>query len=202
MNKIILIAGASGTGKTSVAEALGKKGLQPLKSYTTRPKRKPDDSDHVYIDRDEFQSLEEDMVAKTDFHGNLYGATVQQVEESDIYVIDMDGIGYFLNKYKGKKSPVVFYLTADENTRFCRMIERGDGYEAVKSRIENDREAFSDEHIKECCPGYIEIDSSVLTPAQIAELILRKAGFQRTLQIPKASIVSFDEIKEVIEDAS
>lgn len=187
MKNIILLAGPSGTGKTSVAERLEKSGLTVLRSYTTREKRKETDTDHVFISRDEFKALEKDMVAKTDFNGNLYGATSAQVEKSDIYVIDINGIDYFLKQYKGNKIPVIFYLDTDEHTRFCRMILRGDPYEKVKSRIENDRSAFSDETLESICPDRISLDASILKPEDIAELILQKVTYVRKEEIKDAS---------------
>ena len=40
-NKLLVIVGESGCGKTSIAEKLQQYGLKLIQSYTTRPKRKP-----------------------------------------------------------------------------------------------------------------------------------------------------------------
>lgn len=141
-DKILLLVGASGSGKTTIAEILENDyGLKQIQSYTTRPRRHEDERGHIFVTDEEFDQLE-DFVGFTNFNGYRYAATAQQVEENDIYVIDPAGIRYFRNTYSGTKTPVVIHIYADRQTREDRMRLRGDSEEAIQSRLSNDEKEF------------------------------------------------------------
>lgn len=142
--KFLLLAGKSGSGKSTVADILSLKyGYKSINSYTTRPKRSEIEMGHIFIDDKDFEKIRpEDMVAYTKFNGNRYCATKQQVEDSDIYIIDKAGIKFFNKKYDGDKEVVTIYLDAPERTCIRRMIARGDNINAALERAEHDAEAF------------------------------------------------------------
>lgn len=132
MNNIYLIVAPSGAGKTTVTEFLGTKyGLKSIQSYTTRPPRYDGETGHTFISDEEFDKLT-DIVAYTEFAGNRYCATAQQVEENDLYVIDPKGIDYFKESYKGGKQIKIIYIESDLTTR----------YECMKKRAEDNGAAY------------------------------------------------------------
>ena len=99
---IALFIGPSGSGKTTVAEYLVKHyGFTQIESYTTRPPRFDGEVGHIFVSNEEFDQLK-DFVAYTEFDGNRYAATAEQVESNDIYVVDVAGAEYFKEKYKGR----------------------------------------------------------------------------------------------------
>ena len=54
-NTILLIVGASGTGKTTVANTLSKMfGMKQIQSYTTRPPRYEGEKGHIFVTDEEF----------------------------------------------------------------------------------------------------------------------------------------------------
>lgn len=139
---IILLVGESGSGKTTVANLLEEKyGMKELPSYTTRPKRTDNEIGHIFITDEEFNQLN-NICAYTEFDGYRYCATSEQVDNSDVYVIDVAGIDYFKEHYKGNKVPLVVYITVDTETRKKRMIARGDSEEKTEHRIQNDIKEF------------------------------------------------------------
>lgn len=152
MNNIILLAGKSGAGKSSVADYLYREcGLKQVLSYTTRPKRGPNDNTHIFISDKEFDEIkDEDMVAYTEFAGHRYCATQKMVDEADIYVIDPDGILTFRNRYRGMKNAIPVYLDVTKRECFRRMLLRGDSVEMAEKRIQNDEMKFRS--ISECHP--------------------------------------------------
>lgn len=140
--------GPSGSGKTTIANKLAKeKGWKVLQSYTTRPKRYPEETGHIFVPVEEFEQYKNDLCAYTEFDGYKYWATNQQVNESDLYIIDPAGVDFFFDTYKGCKTPVVIGLHADKETRRKRMQMRGDSEEDIKRRLEHDKIAF-----KNFCP--------------------------------------------------
>lgn len=145
--KILLIVGASGTGKTSVAERLEQQyGLKSVCSYTTREKRSDDEYGHIFVTEEEFDKL--DLVGYSEYAGNRYGATAEQIENNDLWVIDMNGIQYFKDRYAGEKKPIVIHLVTsldvhkDFRERYERMIERGDDIEKAGFRTALDKIEF------------------------------------------------------------
>ena len=149
---IFLIIGCSGSGKTTITEQLEKRyGLKSIQSYTTRPKRYDDETGHTFVTDDEFDKLT-DRVGYTEFAGNRYCATAEQVENNDLYIIDPKGVDFFMKAYKGSKTPKIIFINSDLTTRYERMKSRaeenGSTYmEAVKSsleRITNDVVEFYD----------------------------------------------------------
>lgn len=139
---IALFVGPSGSGKTTVADALSAAyQMKQIYSYTTRPARTPDEIGHVFVTEEEFDELE-DYVAYTEFDGHRYCATTEQVEECDIYVVDVDGIQYFKAAYNGDKIPVVFYFDVPQTVLQQRMMRRGDDGLAVFKRLSYDKDKF------------------------------------------------------------
>lgn len=139
MKSFLLLVGKSGAGKDSVARELSERyGVNQLRSYTTRPKRNLMENCHIFLK----QLPNEKMVAYTKFNGFEYCATESQVEENDIYIVDPDGVLYFMEQYHGSKDPVVVYVDVGWFTRFIRMLKRGDGLISSVQRVIHDRKKF------------------------------------------------------------
>ena len=147
---MIVIAGASASGKTEVAKLLAKKyGINKIITTTTRPMRihEVNGRDYFFISKEEFERkiAAGDFVEYTVYNGNLYGSTKDQIADNKCVVIDPAGLRSYI-ALKDEKI-VTFFLEADEETRRKRMIERGDDPQLIESRILHDREAFKKENI-------------------------------------------------------
>ena len=126
MNNIYLIVGCSGSGKTAITEKLEELyNLKSIQSYTTRPPRYDGETGHTFVSNEEFDELT-DYVAYTEFAGNRYCATSEQVENNDLYVIDPNGVKFFMKSYTGKKTPKIIYINSDLNVRYERMVKRAE----------------------------------------------------------------------------
>lgn len=124
---IILLCGKSGSGKTTIADFLEKyDDLKVLQSYTTRPKRTPTETGHTFISDEDFNYLI-NICAYGEFGGYRYCATKEQIDNSDIYVIDAQGIEFFRKNYHGSRKPIVVYIHIPPIKRFFRLIKR-DGF--------------------------------------------------------------------------
>lgn len=146
MHNIFLIVGKSGTGKSTLANNLKTKShMKVLDSYTTRAQREKDEAGHTFITNEQMDVIyaTQNIVAETMFDGNRYCATQQQIDDSDIYVIDPSGVNYLAEKYKGDKNIVVIELVCDNDECLQnRMLKRGDNLHMIQNRLENDIEKF------------------------------------------------------------
>ncbi len=131
--------GKSASGKTSVANDLEIYGFTQLWSYTTRPKRYEFETGHTFISNEDFNKLE-NIIAYTEYNGHKYCATKEQIDVSDVYVIDVSGIKTLLDKYKSDRPIVIFYFDTSVRTRIERMMNRHDSDMAIVSRLYNDEE--------------------------------------------------------------
>lgn len=143
---MIVLVGASASGKTEVAKLLAKKyGIKKIITTTTRKKRQGevDGKDYFFISSDLFKKMiKEDLfVEYTIYNGNYYGSRKDQIEDNKCVVVDPKG----LNAYKKIKNKNIFaiVLLASEKTRYERMISRGDKIEDAKERIFKDKQEFS-----------------------------------------------------------
>lgn len=141
-DKIILLVGKSGLGKTTVADYLQEHyGYKVLQSYTTRPRRSEGDSDHIYITEEEYQALP-NKVATTTFNGFHYCCTEDQINDADVYVIDPDGVDTLIQNYTGTKELVPILLGGSMELSLERMRKRGDSEDDCWSRLRHDEKVF------------------------------------------------------------
>lgn len=145
-NFLVALCGKSGSGKTTVASYLAEHmGWKSIESYTTRPPRESDEKGHIFITDEEFDRIRDDeMIAYTEFDGHRYCATIGQVEEAQIYVIDPAGIQELAERYHGGKRVITVFIDADDGILMERMLQRGDSAEKAKKRAENDGQMFRD----------------------------------------------------------
>lgn len=98
-NDLTLIIGRSGTGKSTLEEKLCRNyNLKSIKSYSTRPKRSPDEDSHIFINPSDVDKYP-NKIATTTINGNFYFATKEQLDESQLYVIDPIGLYELSNNF-------------------------------------------------------------------------------------------------------
>lgn len=139
-NPLYLFVGRSASGKTTVAnilESVGK--YSQLQSYTTRPRRTDDEVGHIFISEEEFDKLE-NIIGYTEYNDHRYCSTIEQIDESSIYIIDTRGVETLLERYQNDRPIVVVYFDTNIRTRIDRMVDRHDCDAAIVSRIYNDEE--------------------------------------------------------------
>ena len=141
MNRpLFLFVGKSASGKTTVANMLEKDGYKQIASYTTRPPRYEGEKEHTFITEEEYNRLE-NIVASTLYNGYHYCTTLEQIQDADIYVIDVPGVKTLLANYdKLNRYIYVLYFDANICNRIRRMLKRHDSDTQIVGRLLQDEE--------------------------------------------------------------
>lgn len=178
---MIVLAGASASGKTEVAKTLARKyGITKMITTTTREKRvgEVDGRDYFFVTKEEFEQMlrEDRFIEHTIYNDNFYGSTKDQIAPNRCVVIDPAG----LRAYIALNDPtiVTFFLDSTEDTRKERMMARGDKPDLAKNRIIHDRIAFAKENIPSV--DY-HVDSETQSVNQVAEEI--KKIYEQEMEI-------------------
>lgn len=166
---LVVLMGESGCGKSTVARLLSNScGWSVVKSYTDRPRRGPDDNDHIFVDAAYYDLIrDEGKVAETEFDGHRYCATAEQIENAQIYIIDPAGYRELKRRYSGHKRIIPVYIETYNQTRFRRMLKRGDSVASARQRIHNDVDAFID---VDSIPGLIKISGDADLPDVVSDV--------------------------------
>lgn len=150
MDTMILLIGASASGKTETAKLLRSNyGIVKAITHTSRSPRsgEKDGVDYFFVSNSEFEALlkKDFFVEHTFYNGHYYGCSKAQVNDDKCVVVDPNGLRSFLALHDS--SIVTFYLLASEETREERMRGRGDKEEDIARRLVNDRKDFAPANI-------------------------------------------------------
>lgn len=124
---LILLVGASGSGKTAVAKEMEKRGYNVIQSYTTREPRHENEWGHTFVSQMDQHCLSnlkrnEELIAYTFYNGHHYWATKNQISGPTFYIIDPAGIESLVkNNWYPRHKTTIIYLNASRDTRYSRM---------------------------------------------------------------------------------
>lgn len=171
---MIILVGASASGKTEVAKLLGRKyHIRKVVTHTTRAMRQNEvnDVDYHFVDVATFIELKNDgaFVETTIYNGNYYGTSKKEISDDSVLIVDPNGLKSFQDLHDPRI--VTFYMFASEKTRLSRMRERGDSEEKAQSRIHDDRVCFNLEYINK--PDY-EIDCEVASIEEVTSQVYQQ----------------------------
>lgn len=142
---LMCILGESSSGKDTLVNQICKtSNLTQLISYTTRPQRKNEGTTHIFVDEDIYNSMKEnnEIAAYTNINNNRYWSTVEQLYDSDFYVIDPIGVDSLKNLNLPNLRIVTVYINVPEDIRKERAMKRGDDVVTYKSRCFSERNQF------------------------------------------------------------
>lgn len=160
MDKLVLLVGASGSGKTTICRELEGKGLNVIKSYTTREPREENEWGHIFIEKSKIDSkaleraLDANATPSYEFSDiialfndyqreEIYFATERQYQGkgTSIYIVDPRGAEQVKANVKDAEVITIF-LMADEEERKYRMWLDDRDTSIVTQRLKIDDEIF------------------------------------------------------------
>jgi guanylate kinase len=144
MHKRIIIVGRAASGKDHIRKKFEAQGFKYAVSYTTRPPREGevDGVDYIFISPAEAQVMikNDDFYEYVEFNGWLYGTSIRQFDEDDVFIMTPTGLAH-VDEDSRRKSFVIF-IDIDEEIRRERMASRHMPGDSVDRRIEADRKDF------------------------------------------------------------
>lgn len=138
---IILLVGASGSGKTTIGKELERYGVKQLVSFTTRPMRDGEMHGVDYHFTNKEDLVESELAEISYYNGNTYGLSKHEIESklakhNDVYFItDRNGAKQLVEMYPDKVKYFWINITIEEMVK--RMRQRGDRDEQIIERVEH-----------------------------------------------------------------
>ncbi len=150
----LILAGASGVGKNTVAEALlgiENSPFQYTRSLTTRAPRDTFTSEYLYVSEAEFLSRVKagKMLEHTRYGENYYGTPMSEIERVEkegkipLMILDINGVESIRRDYPD--FPIyAAYLYAEPEAILDRLEKRdlAENRKGIQKRLENNREDF------------------------------------------------------------
>ena len=132
MITVLILAGASAVGKTTVGTLLVESGsFELVRSATTRERRNDAfGAEYIYLTRGEFEALvaRGGVLEHTEYAGNLYGTPRSEIEriaaegKTPLLILDLNGVKS-LSLAEGI-NPCALYLYDDLNVMEKRLYDR------------------------------------------------------------------------------
>ncbi len=146
---MIILVGASASGKTEIAKILYKNGYKKCVTTTTRQIRpsEVDGIDYHFITKEEFNKLllENAFLEVTSYQDNLYGLQKKDIISDGVAILDPNGANNVITSI-GMDVFVVF-IKSSKQKRKERMIKRKDTIESIKNRLKNDDKTFKTKNL-------------------------------------------------------
>ena len=140
---IYLILGHSGSGKSTIRNALTSHGIKKIITYTTRSPRvsEVDGMDYNFIDQKLFKKMDQDnlFIGTTCYVGNYYSTFKEDLEKNNnkdsdcVIVVDKEGVLAIKKEFENARS---IYLKCSRETLRDRMIKRNDHANDIEKRLD------------------------------------------------------------------
>jgi guanylate kinase len=144
---LFCVMAESAAGKDTLVNRLCQiSNFTQLISYTTRPQRQNEGATHIFVDEDFYLQTKQnnEIAAYTYINNNHYWSTIDQLYDSDFYVIDPIGVESLKALNLPNLRIVTVYINVPEDVRKQRAMERGDNPNVYRARCISERNQFKD----------------------------------------------------------
>ncbi|WP_225353676.1 guanylate kinase [Lacticaseibacillus sharpeae] len=140
-NKVIVITGAAGTGKTTVQKYLLKEfGLKRVLTHTTRPMRAGEQNGVDYYFEDDESFERNHYLERVSYSGYQYGSSFEALQQAwhqgQIATIVLETLGAITYAEKLGDQAVILFMTVRNHAQLKeRMQIRGDNPKMIAKRL-------------------------------------------------------------------
>lgn len=139
--RVIVLTGAAGTGKTTVQNYLKQTyGIPPVITHTTRAARAGEQNGRNYYFEDEASFAKLHLLENVQYAGNRYGSSLEGLERAlqhhQFASIVLDTAGAITYQKKLGNQAQILFLAVDQQAEIKdRMLQRGDQLADVEKRM-------------------------------------------------------------------
>jgi guanylate kinase len=150
MNKLFLVSGHSGGGKTTIMRSLMN---NEIISFTTRPKRphEVDGKDYIFITKEQYHDMfnKGELAEWTEYGGNYYGLTKQEIDsklqkDHAYCIVDAHGMQQLKKLYPN--TVTIFIYTSKEDAE-KQMRQRGESESTIQLRLSTYEKEMLNRHL-------------------------------------------------------
>lgn len=172
---MLILVGKSCSGKSTIQKELIKIGLPSVLEYTTRPTREYEinGKSYYFVSERDFISLKRNgfFAVTTSYKASTgeiwkYGIALQDISDGKMVVTNPMGLKK-LKEYTNIH-PISFYINADENIIWDRLVKRKDNIDEAQRRLIADRIDFSG---IEQCVDFVFTNNGRVKPFLLANTI-------------------------------
>jgi guanylate kinase len=147
---MLILIGASASGKTEIAKILIKDfGFHKMVTTTTRKRRKSEINhiDYHFVTKNKFLKMKEQnkFLETVQYNNNYYGTPKEGATIDKVLIVEPEGANEIFKQ--GIENTVFILLETDEETRKNRMLSRGDNLIQVLDRLHRDDEYFDEKNL-------------------------------------------------------
>lgn len=181
---MIVIIGASASGKTEIAKILSNK-YKYKKSVTTTTREirssETEGVDYHFLKMDTFIRLMENdqFVAITNYQNNYYGLNINNVNHNSLIILDPSGANELIAE-KGEEVFIV-YIESPIDKRRERMINRRDDLTSINKRLASDDMLFSPNNLDKIDLHIVNTDEPLKEHAK--EIYNKYQNFKNTINL-------------------
>ena len=168
---MLVIVGASASGKTEIANALVTQ-FAYIKSVTTTTRQiRVHEMNHIhyhFVSKVQFETLrvQDAFIETTRYQDHDYGLQKNEIGINQVIILDPNGCNALYQKYP--KETCIIYIQSDKEMRQTRMLSRGDDIDLISKRLKEDDVTFQVSHLDKI---HFIIDNHHQTIQSIAEEI-------------------------------
>lgn len=150
VNNMIILVGASASGKTEIAKVLIEQyNYKKCITTTTREKRVGEVDGHSYhfVSKEQFKELlnKDSFVENETYQNEHYGTQKKDLAKEGVIILEPNGANS-LYKYLHDEAFIVL-IESSKELRRKRMINRGDLPNKIKQRLEKDDQIFNKDNL-------------------------------------------------------
>ncbi len=148
---MLVLIGASASGKTEIAKELcNEYNFSKYVTTTTRKKRPGEENhkDYHFVTKKKFKEMKSNkqFYETTLYNNNYYGTPINEAGDYKVLIVDPNGANAIFQS--SIQHTLFVLLKTTEQVRIDRMMGRGDTLIHVLDRINKDDDIFNEEYIK------------------------------------------------------
>lgn len=179
--RLLVITGATGTGKTSVQQYLHQQyGINRIITHTTRPQRPGEVDGRDYYFEDDASFADNHFIEHVRYSGYQYGSSFEGLDrafaQADVasIVLDTSGAITYQERVHQYRVETIFMTITDPSVLAERLTQRGDDAAMIAQRLASD-EFERDLALPHALVGHADVvdnDDWQLARAQVDALLI------------------------------